>query len=84
MPFGDGTGPLGQGPRTGRRAGFCSGFGVPGSFSRGGGFSVGGRVGGRGWKNRFFSQGFPAGREHSAGTSIRRTPGLAAMRRLAR
>ena len=30
MPFGDGTGPLGLGPMTGRRAGFCAGFGRPG------------------------------------------------------
>jgi len=30
MPFGDGTGPRGLGPMTGRRAGFCAGFGVPG------------------------------------------------------
>ena len=27
MPFGDGTGPLGLGPKTGRAAGFCAGFG---------------------------------------------------------
>jgi len=30
MPFGDGTGPMGLGPMTGRRAGFCAGFGMPG------------------------------------------------------
>lgn len=30
MPAGDGTGPLGTGPRTGRAAGYCSGFGAPG------------------------------------------------------
>jgi hypothetical protein len=30
MPFGDGTGPLGLGPMTGRVAGFCAGFGRPG------------------------------------------------------
>ncbi len=30
MPGGDGTGPLGLGPGTGRRAGYCGGFGVPG------------------------------------------------------
>ena len=29
MPFGDGTGPLGLGPMTGRGAGFCAGFGTP-------------------------------------------------------
>jgi len=30
MPFGDGTGPAGMGPMTGRAAGFCAGFPVPG------------------------------------------------------
>ena len=30
MPFGDGTGPRGLGPMTGRAAGFCAGFGRPG------------------------------------------------------
>jgi hypothetical protein len=43
MPRGDGTGPLGLGPMTGRAAGLCAGNGVPGyanpSFGRG--FRVG-------------------------------------------
>ena len=30
MPFGDGTGPVGLGPMTGRAAGFCAGYPVPG------------------------------------------------------
>ncbi|MEM3265304.1 MAG: DUF5320 domain-containing protein [Thermoplasmata archaeon] len=30
MPYGDGTGPWGYGPRSGRRAGFCAGYPVPG------------------------------------------------------
>jgi len=30
MPGGDGTGPLGMGPMTGRAAGFCAGYGMPG------------------------------------------------------
>ena len=30
MPFGNGTGPAGMGPMTGRAAGFCAGFPVPG------------------------------------------------------
>jgi len=33
MPFGDGTGPMGLGPMTGRGAGFCAGFGKPGFAS---------------------------------------------------
>jgi hypothetical protein len=62
MPRGDGTGPRGLGAMTGRAAGFCAGFGTPGSMSampgRGGGFGTGfGR--GRGWRNRFFATGQP-------------------------
>jgi hypothetical protein len=30
MPFGDGTGPRGMGPMTGRGAGYCAGFSRPG------------------------------------------------------
>lgn len=30
MPFGNGTGPTGMGPMTGRAAGFCAGYPVPG------------------------------------------------------
>jgi len=30
MPFGDGTGPAGLGPMTGKAAGFCAGYPVPG------------------------------------------------------
>ena len=30
MPCGDGTGPFGLGPKTGRRAGFCAGYNTPG------------------------------------------------------
>jgi len=30
MPLGDGTGPAGLGPMTGRAAGFCAGFPMPG------------------------------------------------------
>lgn len=30
MPAGDGTGPMGMGPMTGRAAGYCAGYGTPG------------------------------------------------------
>ena len=30
MPRGDGTGPMGMGPMTGRAAGYCAGYSVPG------------------------------------------------------
>jgi hypothetical protein len=51
MPFGDGTGPLGLGPRTGRGLGRCAGYPYPGYLNptgrgRGRGF---GRGWGRGW-----------------------------------
>jgi len=40
MPFGDGTGPRGMGPMTGRGAGYCAGFGRPGFTNS---------IPGRGW-----------------------------------
>ncbi|MBN2803206.1 MAG: DUF5320 domain-containing protein [Deltaproteobacteria bacterium] len=60
MPRGDKTGPQGMGPMTGRGAGFCRGFQVPGfmnsvhrrGFGCGNGFSNGN---GFGWRNRTFS-----------------------------
>ncbi len=64
MPRGDGTGPLGMGPITGRGAGYCAGFLTPGSMN-----SLGGRMGlGRSrallpyspWHRRGFPQmGYP-------------------------
>jgi Family of unknown function (DUF5320) len=51
MPRGDGTGPAGMGPMTGRAAGYCAGYPVPGFMNpvggRGGGWFGRGR--GRGW-----------------------------------
>ncbi|MDI6793106.1 MAG: DUF5320 domain-containing protein [bacterium] len=53
MPAGNGTGPMGVGPMTGRAAGYCAGYPVPGfanpvpgrgfgmGFGRGGGFGRG-------------------------------------------
>ena len=61
MPGGDGTGPIGAGPMSGRAAGFCAGYGVPGYANpvggRGRGFwgAARGRGGGRG---RGFGVGF--------------------------
>lgn len=52
MPMGNGTGPDGMGPRTGRGAGFCNGYGMPGACNRGGGFGFrrgGARGAGRGF-----------------------------------
>ena len=55
MPRGDGTGPMGMGPMTGRAAGFCAGYGAPGYMhpmpgrSMGMGRGRGAWGGGRGW-----------------------------------
>ncbi|RJP22143.1 MAG: hypothetical protein C4520_08710 [Candidatus Abyssobacteria bacterium SURF_5] len=66
MPRGDGTGPMGAGPMTGRAAGYCAGYGVPGSMNpafpgagrgRGGFWGRGG--GGRGRRNWFYATGVP-------------------------
>jgi hypothetical protein len=65
MPFGDGTGPMGMGPMTGRAAGYCAGYGVPGYMNPGFGRGYGrgfwgrGRGGGRGWRNRYWAFGYP-------------------------
>lgn len=66
MPGGDGTGPMGMGPATGRAAGYCSGNAVPGyaTFAGGRGFFGFGRgrgFGGGGWgrRNRFYATGLP-------------------------
>jgi len=54
MPGGDGTGPLGLGPGTGRRMGYCFGYNVPGFMNPGFGF-------GRGFWGRGFGRGFGRG-----------------------
>ena len=66
MPRGDGTGPAGMGPMTGRAAGFCAGYPVPGYMNPTGGRGFGGRGrgfwgrgGGRGWRNWFYATGLP-------------------------
>jgi len=67
MPGGDRTGPLGAGQITGRGAGFCTGYGVPGylnpvgrGFGRGAGFMRGlGGGRGRGWRHQYWATGLP-------------------------
>jgi len=73
MPWGDGTGPMGMGPRTGRGLGYCSGFNSPGfvkgpgwGFGRGFGWGWGrgrgfgwGRGRGFGWRWFWAMGGFP-------------------------
>ena len=56
MPWGDGTGPMGAGPMTGRGLGYCGGYGAPGytNPAPGRGFGYG-----RGWgRGRGFGRGF--------------------------
>jgi hypothetical protein len=53
MPFGDSTGPLGQGPGTGRRRGRCAGLVDIGPQRRGGGFFGRGPGSRRGWRDCF-------------------------------
>jgi len=56
MPRGDGTGPMGMGPMTGRGAGYCAGFPSPGFMN-----PIGGRLGlglGRGRGRAFSSYGY--------------------------
>jgi len=63
MPGGDRTGPMGLGPMTGRAAGYCAGYPVPGymnpipgrgGFGRGFGFGHG-----RGWRHWYWATGLP-------------------------
>lgn len=67
MPRGNGTGPNGSGPMTGRAAGYCAGNGLPGcassSFGRGlgRGFGRGAGFGGGFERGRGFGLGFRAG-----------------------
>jgi hypothetical protein len=73
MPRGDRTGPMGQGPMTGRGMGYCAGYDMPGFLNRPvgyGGFGGRGRGGywgrgmggggfGRGWRHRYYATGVP-------------------------
>ena len=57
MPRGDGTGPAGLGPTTGRAAGYCAGYGAPGFMNPAPGRGFWGRGGGRGRRNWFHATG---------------------------
>ncbi len=64
MPRGDGTGPGGMGPMTGRAAGYCAGYNVPGYMNPYGGRYPGAGRGffggfGRGRRNRYYAAGQP-------------------------
>ena len=55
MPSGDGTGPAGMGPMTGRAAGFCAGYPAPGYANPVGGPGYGGW----GRRNWYYAAGLP-------------------------
>jgi hypothetical protein len=59
MPRGDGTGPMGMGPMTGRAAGYCAGFPVPGFMNPMPGYGVWGGGRGRGWRRWYRATGMP-------------------------
>ncbi|MFO8018759.1 MAG: DUF5320 domain-containing protein [Promethearchaeia archaeon] len=59
MPGGDGTGPNGYGPMTGRGLGYCAGYSTPG-YTKGGGLGLG--RGFRGGRGRGFGRGIGRGR----------------------
>ena len=76
MPRGDGTGPAGLGSMTGRAAGYCAGYAVPGYMNpiagRGfGGFASGRGRGffgrGRGYRNMYYATGLPAWARYNTG-----------------
>lgn len=55
MPRGDGTGPMGMGPMTGRARGYCAGFAAPG-YTANFGFGMGR---GRGFRRIYYATGIP-------------------------
>jgi len=64
MPRGDRTGPMGEGPMTGRAAGYCAGYNVAGCDN-----PAGGRGMGRGWgmgRGRGRGLGFGRGMRYGA------------------
>jgi len=71
MPFGDRTGPAGLGPMTGRVAGFCAGYPVPGymnpAVGRAGFYGAGYVMPYGGWGNAWLRRGFGFGRGFGRG-----------------
>jgi hypothetical protein len=64
MPRGNRTGPMGMGPMTGHRGGYCAGYNMPGFMNPGPGIGFGAGYGGgrgRGWRwwPRFYETGSP-------------------------
>ncbi len=75
MPRGDGTGPMGAGPMTGRGAGYCAGYSAPGFANstprRGLGFRGG-------WRRMFYATGLPGWMRFAPPTPQQETDALKA------
>jgi Family of unknown function (DUF5320) len=69
MPDGNGTGPMGMGPMTGRAAGCCAGYPTPGYANAcgGGGFARGGK---RGRRRMFGATGRTGGQRAGMGAPL--------------
>ena len=74
MPRGDSTGPAGIGPMTGRAAGYCAGYSVPGFANPIGGRyagigrgAFGARGRGRGYRNWYNATGLPGWDRYNVG-----------------
>ena len=84
MPRGDGTGPAGMGPMTGRAAGYCAGYETPGYMNpvggRGGFRGRGPGFGGGGWgrRNWYYATGQPGWARAAQGMPAWGDPGAAA------
>jgi hypothetical protein len=91
MPAGDRTGPRGMGPMTGRGAGYCAGYGMPGrgnpipgrgpGLGRRWGGTWGGRGGaGGGWRHRnwYYATGVPGWARFGPGPAWGYEPGAPA------
>ncbi|SDM29621.1 DUF5320 domain-containing protein [Halarsenatibacter silvermanii] len=77
MPRGDGTGPDGLGEMTGRGAGYCAGFNVPGYVNSGAGQGLGlarGFRGGRGGRRRGTAGRGTAGPAGPPAGRVRKSP----------
>jgi len=61
MPRGDGTGPMGMGPTTGRAMGYCAGNAAPGYTNFGFGMGRG-----RGFRRMYYRTGFPGWARYEA------------------
>ncbi len=75
MPAGNGTGPEGNGPMTGRGMGYCAGYPHAGYQYGGWGHRRWHAFGrGRGYRNRFFPGGYGFGRRYGPGYGYAAAP----------